>query len=213
MKFLIPGWVWNFVWASRFWWFLTLNMLSFPQRILKVCLTHNFQRVEWPPRESMEREAPSPSPTCERVIKLATVPPMHMGMVAISKARRKRIDEDFLNFQGAAPVFSSGPFSNGNLCQKYYCYLIQLCPAAFEPKKLSSEKRWKPSTFESAPSKQMLHERPQKVLRSSSSVLTQGKSDKQAKYKMPPGTAKVHKHSKQGNWSRIKGGSSFSYFF
>ena len=98
-------------------------MLSIPQRILNVCFILNFQRVEWPPRESMEKEAPSPSPTCERVIKLATVPPMHIGMVAISKARRKRIDEDFLNFQGAAPVFSSGPFSNGNLCQKYYCCL------------------------------------------------------------------------------------------
>eukprot|EP00091_Calanus_sinicus_P024231 TRINITY_DN8577_c0_g1_i3.p1 TRINITY_DN8577_c0_g1~~TRINITY_DN8577_c0_g1_i3.p1 ORF type:complete len:186 (+),score=44.64 TRINITY_DN8577_c0_g1_i3:53-559(+) len=140
------------------------------------------KRVEWPPRESVEREGTPPSPTCERVIKLATVPPMHMGMVAISKARRKRIDEDFLNFQGAAPVFSSGPFSN----------------AGFEPNKLSSEKRWKPSTFESTASKQTFHERPQKVLRSSSSVLTQRKSDKQVQYKMPPGTSKVNKHFKQG---------------
>ena len=151
------------------------------------------QRVEWPPRESVERDTLSPSR--ERVIKLATVPPMHIGTVAITKARRKRIDEDFLNFQGAAPIFSSSPFSKG----KFNFHLQTPCnslAAGFEPNKLSAEKRWKASDSKTKSSKPA-PEKPHKVLRSSSSVITQGKSCNQSQYKMPPGTARV-KNSTQG---------------
>eukprot|EP00092_Neocalanus_flemingeri_P031058 GFUD01033738.1.p1 GENE.GFUD01033738.1~~GFUD01033738.1.p1 ORF type:complete len:167 (+),score=54.46 GFUD01033738.1:88-588(+) len=130
------------------------------------------KRVEWPPRESVERD--TPSPLGERVIKLATVPPMHIGTVAITKARRKRIDEDFKNFQGAAPVFTSSPFAK----------------AGFEPNKLSAGKKWKPSESQ-ARSSQPAPQKPHKVLRSSSSVITQEKYCNQTQYKMPPGTARV----------------------
>ena len=67
----------------------------------------------------------------------------------------------------------------------------------FEPNKLPSEKRWKPSVSGPA-SRTTSYKRPHKVLRSSSSLLTQETSCKQTQYKMPPGTAKVQRQSIQG---------------
>ena len=99
-------------------------------------------------------------------------------------------------------TFKEQPLSLAHvLFQKVYSiklrFLFNTFIDGFEPNRLPSEKRWKPSVSRPA-SITTLCKRPQKVLRSSSSVLTQGKSCKQTPYKMPPGTAKVQRQSAQG---------------
>ena len=93
-------------------------------------------------------------------------------------------------------------FSNGDFVIVHPIHYLSLVvsnvdlisAAGFEPNKLSTEKRWKPSHSKPRSPRPDI-DKPHKLLRSSSSVLTQGKCSNHSRYKMPPGTAKVKKNT------------------